>query len=241
MNIYRCTFTGVDQKTSINRVEELSNKYPYAEWALLYSAKRQGNESKYPSYDFIADWLDVVTPSVHLALHLCGRSVQDLINQNNSVLELVELVQSRKGRIQLNFNNSSKQIDIKRLVEVMKIFQDVEFITQRNDSNIGVLEEINEYGINNHSVLFDRSGGKGIKRIDFSRPITNPCGYAGGLSADNLYDALKNIKRWVSENDRIWVDMESRIRITHLDGKDWLDLNTCQECLEKVEHFMWTL
>ncbi|MEI7997808.1 MAG: hypothetical protein WCH01_23235, partial [Methylococcaceae bacterium] len=49
LNLKFCTLTGVDEKTSLMQIAELSERFPFVEWGFLYSPKRQGNPGRYPS------------------------------------------------------------------------------------------------------------------------------------------------------------------------------------------------
>ena len=47
----RLTITGPDDKTDIDTLLQLSQYYPFVEWAILYSPTRQGSE-RYPSEEW---------------------------------------------------------------------------------------------------------------------------------------------------------------------------------------------
>lgn len=56
-------------------------------------------------------------------------------------------------------------------------------------------------------------------------PIEN-CGYAGGLTPENVKEQLCLIKNLVGENGSIWIDAESSLR-----GYDQFDLGKVEEFL----------
>src|SRR3546814_6413796 len=62
------TFTGVDARTNLVWVKELSDRYPI-EWGILLSPKRQGVENRYPDPAAIEPFLK---SGLDLAVHICG-------------------------------------------------------------------------------------------------------------------------------------------------------------------------
>ena len=79
--------------------------------------------------------------------------------------------------------------------------------------------------------LYDRSGGTGKTRFGQWPPPSNPAirhGYAGGISPDNIHEAL----RFASGHPgfRIWLDMETGVR----DGQDRFDLSKAQKVAAAV-------
>ena len=82
---WRCTFTGVDEFSSLEHIEEISLKFPFVEWGVLLSTSenRQLNGFRYPSLD----WLHTNLPKLSkisqksgcsIALHVCGKETKNL-------------------------------------------------------------------------------------------------------------------------------------------------------------------
>jgi len=103
-----------------------------------------------------------------------------------------------------------------------------EFIFQFDDVNNGIIESVSKSGVN-CSALFDTSGGAGILPNEWPEPLQNiKCGYAGGISPENIEAQIKLIESKVGET-KIWIDMETHIR----SNNDYqFDLNKVEKCLE---------
>jgi hypothetical protein len=85
------------------------------------------------------------------------------------------------------------------------------------------------------SALFDKSGGAGILPTEWPELLNGiKCGYAGGLSPENLEEQIKLIehKAWSSE---IWIDMETHVRS---DEDAVLDLEKVIECLTIASQYV---
>jgi phosphoribosylanthranilate isomerase len=77
-------------------------------------------------------------------------------------------------------------------------------------------------------MLFDASGGRGISPADWPQAVnTTFCGYAGGLSPENVAQAVQIIG---TRANRYWIDMESGVR----DERDRFSLEKCRAVCEAV-------
>lgn len=228
LNLTHCTLTGVDESADLDRLAELSSKYPIAEWGFLYSPKRQGQPGRYPSIEFLHGALQSLPDHVRVALHVCGQGVPDLLAGEKVISKLVTMVTVRGGRIQLNFNHARDSINPGALHDFLDRFPALTVITQHNESNAALWQEFQ--GHPNHAILFDASGGQGIKAESWPAMLPVSCGYAGGLGPDNLNGALEELAGVVGHRS-IWVDMEGKLRAKEWDGHDWLDFLRCEECL----------
>ena len=64
----------------------------------------------------------------------------------------------------------------------------------------------------NCSTLFDLSHGAGVLPEQWPKPLPGiRCGYAGGLSPDNIKEQLTLISAAVGDTP-IWIDMETHVR-----------------------------
>lgn len=233
MNINFCTFTGVDEATNLDKVLELSNTFPFIEWGVLFSMEHAGSVEK-KRYMSMVKILEVTqffkaNPQINGALHLCGEAAYDFISNQNKLLGYIEPFK----RIQLNI--VSRKIDTEDLKNIMQYYGDKEFITQHNSANEGMLEGLME--IDNHSILFDASGGRGITPTSWPKPIQGKnCGYAGGMGAHNIKNQLELIEKTFSEtydHKIMWLDMESNIRNT----EGLLDLSECEKIAKIIEPY----
>lgn len=220
----RVTITGIDERVSLGELFELQTEFPLVEWGVLFSVSR-GGSPRYPRTTWITDAL-LPTMNRHqlrCALHVCGRSA---IRAALTGLSFVQF-----PRIQLNFSYPEYVDDIPTLVNVVE-HSTVEIITQYNEENKPLLSSLGT--CENHSILFDASGGNGIKPEGWHPYLTEPrwCGYAGGLSPDNLAEQLPLIEA-ASGGNSYWIDMESGVR----DNQDRLDIDKVQEVLRIATQF----
>lgn len=195
---------------------------PRVEIGVLYSAKRAGKEHKYPDKDLIIDATRRVEGN--WALHVCGSwAFGELANGN--LKKLLEPF----FRVQVNGTYDRLLIQ-----SICQNNPDKTIITQHTQANASLaFPRVAE----NHSVLVDDSGGKGISPAVWKAPITDvPVGFAGGLGPDNLKAELPRILEAAhSANVRdSWVDMEGRIR----DARDCIDPDKCDAVVAVFEEFI---
>jgi phosphoribosylanthranilate isomerase len=78
-----------------------------------------------------------------------------------------------------------------------------------DDVNNDILDVAKEAGVN-AAPLFDLSGGAGV--LPENWPVANGyCGYAGGLSPENVQGQLELIEQ-VAGDGPIWIDVETHVR-----------------------------
>lgn len=227
MNILHTTLTGVDEQTSLIRLEEISKNYN-VEWGVLYtestSPKLGGN--RYPSKHWfeknITNFARIREENeTKFSLHVCGSAIKRLLNQESSYL--LDLISSF-DRVQLNLRY--KRGDLEKLEALFNNYPKINFITQHNNANKDLWFLIQA---KNHNVLFDNSGGRGILDTNWQEPLSEKIyGYAGGLSPDNITEELNKIIT-VTKNKHFWVDMEGHIRTN-----DYLDLEKCNAVLNSI-------
>lgn len=221
MNIQYVSLTGADDKTSHNDLAQLTEQFPNVEWALLMFPERDG----FPRNPTKA-WRDTfhAMKFPQTALHLCGSAIERFAEENTNLLNEIELFK----RIQINLkpNRATPEL-VEQLTRVVEKFPQLQFITQYNEVNSDYFKYWNP--ISNHAYLFDGSLGKGVKPEQWEAPVFNKfCGYAGGLSPDNIEGELVKIAQ-VTQGHTIWIDMESGIR-----SNDQFDLQKAKKILEAV-------
>ena len=228
------TLTGVDDSTDLIALGAFSRRHPLAEWGFLHSTKRQGLGGRYPSVSTIRQAFETLQPEVRVALHICGEGVPNLLAGEQTILGLVEAIAARNGRVQLNFSQRDDTLDLKALGATLARFPKVTFITQHNAANTDVWKALS--GFQNHAVLFDSSGGRGVECAKWPAPLPKvQCGYAGGLGPDNLSEQLPRIHQ-AAQGAGFWVDMEGKLRMA-----DVFDLVLASGCLLEAEAFLSTL
>ncbi|MBD2745709.1 hypothetical protein IC232_03270 [Microvirga sp. BT688] len=235
MTMICCTLTGVDQNTSSTRLRDLADKFPEAEFGILFSPERSGRQKRFPTFAEIQSMLDA--GPMQWAIHLCGRAVPEFIraavSQNSEERDCESFrLATHPGvsRIQLNFAFRRAKFSLTELDAAIRSLS-IPVITQEHRANEGV-----SLGIKapNHQVLFDTSGGRGIETSDWFPPIEGKtCGFAGGLGPDTIGRVLPSIQQ-VCAGQQFWIDMESRIR----DRDDWFDLDACENVLSTSQRLL---
>lgn len=227
------TATGADDNTSIEKMVELHQAYrsvnSFVEFAILL---RQGEpKQRYPSKEWIQRLFDAYEehPSMNIAGHICGKYVKDICDGTWSILNDYSDVWEMFSRIQLNFSLYVNDINIpiflngfdndrlhfKQFIFQLKNINDPVFLAAKNNEIDCV-------------PLFDLSGGRGITPETW--PVSDClCGYAGGLTPENVTSQIELISTVASH---AWIDMESGIRTNNE-----FDLKKVEEILIICEPF----
>lgn len=200
------TFTGVDEKTSISQLVEISTKYSI-EWGILFSPKRQGMDPRYPDLDFIDS---VRRLGLRLSAHLCGEYSRRVFRGDPLGISLEGF-----ARVQVN----SKTVGSIQPVLNHRELHGREVIMQcrggfPKDGRV--------------RWLFDASGGKGLSPRQWPEPPVKKhalVGYSGGISPGNIEETLRR----VPTTTPYWLDMESSLR-----KSDWFSLDRCKYVCEKT-------
>lgn len=230
MKLTHCTFTGIDHATDIHRLVDISRRFSYVEWGILYSPDRQG-AGRYPSSDFIAELLEALPEFVRVALHLCGRGVDQVLTGEGTAASLAKSVAQRQGRMQLNFNQSVRQFGADVLHKLFDRHPNLCIITQHNRANTNVVGMLR--GQLRHCILFDASGGRGLQPEGWPEALQGQkCGYAGGLGPANIAIQLPAIAT-AAAGEPFWIDMEGKLR----DDSDTLSLDACEKVAQQVREF----
>jgi phosphoribosylanthranilate isomerase len=236
MKIIKMTATGADNSVSPKSLLELSERYPFVEWGILFS-KNKENSLRYSSLSWIKDFCEIIKDKkVNTSGHICGSYCRELLLGKENIFLERSFILNAFQRFQLNFNAAFSKIDYLNFPLLLKKYnlRDIIFILQMNsDKSYGVLDVVRKQVKVN--VFFDKSGGKGF--VPFAWPTLIDgvlCGYAGGLGPNNIEEELKKIENVVGNNE-IWIDMESGVR-----SEDNLtfDLNKVEFCLNAVKKYI---
>jgi len=210
MKIKKVTFTGADDSIKPEQLFEISEKYPFVEWALLASRNSQGG-NRFPSLSWLAELHRLHYFNLNLALHLCGTYVKEILMGGDRFIDELHPIIHAIKRIQINTHGYKHQFDKEGLSRILTELEEIEFIFQYDNANADILK----YASDNHqniSTLFDLSHGAGVSPKYWPLPILNiNCGYAGGLSPENIESQLQLISEVADENE-IWIDMETHVR-----------------------------
>lgn len=221
----RCTLTGADDTTDIDALWEAGSAFPIVEWGILYSLTQRGT-GRYPSEAWLQRLVERIKASgasPNFALHVCGRSVSDLIRGVGPVVDIAR----NFGRIQVNFRSENYEVEAIR--EMVRRHAGQTVITQYNDANLDLWRALQKEP--NHAVLFDASGGRGVARSEWPAPLPGvACGYAGGLGPDNIAEAAVAIQHAAGATP-YWVDMEGKLRT----AEDRFDMNLARDVLKRLD------
>ncbi len=237
MKLKYVTLTGADQSVRPEQLLELSQKYPFVEWGILFSQSKAGI-ARYPNHDWILDLTKLNSGEnkpMNLSAHLCGKWTERPLKGEITFLE--SSYSSAFQRIQLNLGSD-------RLKQAVKS-EELAFASRNAQQTIilgGNYQNINIDPIflpkNGMVSLFDSSGGRGIKTKEWLKPfehagMVHTTGYAGGLGPDNLEVELPRIAE-ASNEANFWIDMESSLR-TKSNIEDRFDLEKCEKILKIAE------
>src|SRR5689334_7654435 len=97
------TFTGIDARTDIARVEDLSSRYP-VEWGILFSRNNTGKANRYPSWDTVAKFLSSphLGATLKFSAHICGRYAHRIMEHTEFDQDLGSFIKGGFARTQIN-------------------------------------------------------------------------------------------------------------------------------------------
>lgn len=227
MNLTHITFTGIDERTDLDRVERISEQHPYVEWGILLSYHWWENGNRYPNPK-ILDRLE--HRGLNLSAHFCGGMARDIATgETQRMYKTINYQFDIFRRCQLNVNASSMY----RALRTMRVFDRTlnEVILQMNSRvSLGSFLHYMEEPTPHVAYLIDGSGGRGIdKPIEIYDNPDIHVGYAGGINPENVGAKLSQLLEHRSYGS-FWIDMESGVRTD-----DWLDLDKVERVLEICE------
>lgn len=227
--IERVTITGADDSIRPEELTKLSAEFPFVEWGILVSAKNYGTE-RFPSMNWIDRLFEAKldNPNMVLSMHLCGTYVRQLLKGCGYFVERMSDFEGVFDRVQINTHNIKHDFHAE-FVHFIQAAKEFEFIFQYDEENKATVEQISTFAEARTSLLFDASGGRGLLPGAWPLPLNGiKCGYAGGLSPENLQAQIQLIEEKVGDTP-IWIDMETHVR--SLDDAVF-DLYKVRKCLE---------
>ncbi len=220
------TFTGIDARTDLGKVQALSKKYPI-EWGVLFGGSLS-TPQRYPEPEVVRAALAL--EDVQFAAHLCGFYAKRAMGQGIVASELNMILGSNRfARFQVN----AGKYDMPSLLRLRDMLGKPIIFQARGKEFPPPLEPLPPLAdplvfcrIPAVYSLHDLSGGKG-KAPPF-RPVQRPgipiVGYAGGIGPDNVVQVISEI-----DASLYWLDMETNVRTD-----DWLDLDKCEAVCKQV-------
>ncbi len=213
------TLTGPDVHTDPASLAALARRHPRVEWGVLSSAERR--EARYPDDAWVARFLQACVDA-HTAIHLCDAHVDAFIAGDAAIRAKAAAF----ARAQLNFSQRATAKDIDALHRAIGAYPG-RVILQHNPDNAALIDALSARGAD-FDVLFDASGGKGVRPEAWPAPLPRlRCGYAGGLGPENVADELPRIAAASGACD-YWIDMASSLR----EATGAFSLAACEHVLE---------
>lgn len=238
------TVTGADNRTDRREMYDIAQEFPFVEWGILLT-KSKGGTTRYPD----EMWIDqLFSYPMNYAGHLCGSWGRDFANGGRAFamerprwITPLPILGTLFKRIQLNIAPTINNLKLDLLVNaVNNSFFDSRFIIQIK-GHVPIWWPLDR--LDQVDFLFDASGGRGIATDYWPHPITfvndkrtllSNCGYAGGLTPNNLTEQLKQMKD-ASEGQPIWIGVESGVRTD-----DVFDLEKVRKFLQIAEPYVIT-
>jgi phosphoribosylanthranilate isomerase len=231
MKLKFVTLTGADNSVRPADLRMTSERYPFVEWAILFSKSKSG-VPRYPSYDWVLDFAREVFDFdfMNSAAHLCGKWVEDAMQGKITFLHDIHMDQAF-SRIQLNMGKDR----LREALRSSELTAATSKILQRvilGGNYASITADPSYYRKHGLAPLFDASGGRGVLTREWPKPLADAdgplfCGYAGGLGPDNVAEELARIAEVVGDV-QVWIDMETGIRSKN----DKFDLQKCDQVLE---------
>ncbi len=207
MKINKVTMTGADDSISPNDLIEISKKYPFVEWGILVSRNSQGT-NRFPSIDWM-NKLSAYNTGIQLSCHVCGTYVKEVLMGSHRFKSEIGNIWNDFQRIQINTHAQKHQFEYDAIVGLKSLNKEIIFQFDGANQTILAYALLNNV---NCSTLYDMSHGNGILPKEWPKPIEGvKCGYAGGLSPDNIKQQIELIESKVG-NYELWIDMETQIR-----------------------------
>ena len=206
------TVTGADDSIKPKELIPIAKEYPFVEFGILLSKKQQGYK-RFPSRNWWEE-LYILWRNKKLALsgHLCGEWVRKLCLGVPSFFEEFGYTWRMFNRFQLNFHAEHHPVDNKKFSDLIRqYYHGKPIIFQMDGINEKIFYSLDaRWGIAVFP-LFDQSGGTGLLPGEWPKqPPNQYCGYAGGLSPDNIQQEMERISKVATGS--IWIDAETLLR-----------------------------
>lgn len=207
MDLRYVTITGADDLTPIEEMVELSLDFPFVEWGILLGSEVKG---RFPSKDWLNSFARAAENNfMNTALHLCGPWVKRLLAGEYIWTDISHNLLVAIDRVQINMGGKPQVSNVK-MIDAVRLGGIYETIVQGDGVNDHLAYALTGNGIRT-SILYDLSGGRGIFPTSWPRPDSYlPCGYAGGISPDNMAQVLTDLGKVCKQP--FWIDMESGVR-----------------------------
>ena len=215
--IPQLTFTGVDEFTDMAALDKLL----YGQEVGILVTDSPDGRNRYPSEAWIEQ---TIAEYKHhpIALHICGVRARTKLLSGYYKSWAIDV-----KRIQVN-----GVVTADDLHTICSLYPDQKIITQPGKPENDPLVDL-VVADNNHCLLIDGSGGRGISPPEWKSPVaTKNVGFAGGLGPDTIVSEFLKIEKIAKEG--FWLDMEGNLRT-----EDKFDISKVKKVLSNLnEHEM---
>jgi len=232
MKLTKVTITGADDKVNPGVLASLASEYPFVEWGILVSKKREGSP-RYPSHQWIGQLIHqkMFHRQIQIAAHLCGEWAREATD--GPFTWAIVRNQQFKNFDRIQLNGLSENPFAVYAVDSLSEKLDKEFIFQAPKGFAFNHKSIS--GMSKMSLLVDSSGGRGIPITEITTPPYGLyVGYAGGISHEKVEEIAQRVIA-VPVDAETWIDCESGVRTN-----DEFDLDKVVSLLEKVKPLVST-
>lgn len=233
MRLRGVTFTGADDTVAPRDLLHISRHYPWVEWGILFSRKRQGS-TRYPSVEWLSELHGHVALSGQMPLlsaHLCGAYVREALCGRETWREEHRRIAGMFARAQLNFHGerTTPLVDDRGLLHAISR---PAILQCDGENDPWIMRVVATQG--DAVPLFDRSHGAGASPREWPTAWNGVrCGYAGGLGPDNVAEEIVRIEAAAGDAE-VWIDMETKVRST-VGTRDAFDLGKVVRVIHELE------
>lgn len=233
----KVTVTGAGDGIDPKDLWSIQEEYPFVEFGILLSRKAStGSGSvRFPSRSWLKGLVSQSNKQgsrLHLSGHLCGEWVRGFLTGH--FLDFDSQITPGLGELFQRFQINTHAEPHEHSVELYDLLQHLangnQSVIFQLDENDGsrIAAEVVSNGWKNVAGLFDLSHGAGVLPEDWPKPLLNlHCGYAGGLSPENVASQLKHIEQLSAYT---WIDAE-----THLFQNGRFDLSRVRSFLDAAK------
>lgn len=237
------TVTGADDSVKPCDLWALARRFPYAEFGILLASEAgAGGGPRFPSRRWLTELVRVANDAaavgkpMNLSGHICGEWVRWALEGlwPDAVAYDVAGIGHVFQRWQLNTHGLDHTVTKYAVRGNTGLLgargQTVVFQLDGKAGNVAASMAV-DAGRKNVAGLFDLSHGGGVLPEEWPKPMAGlACGYAGGLSPDNLAEQMPRIVA-ASGGAAQWVDTETALRCPGTDNGDYFDLELAEAFL----------
>lgn len=237
----RVTITGADDSVDPSHLFELAAEFPFVEWGLLFSLRREERKPRWPTLSWLDCLFDLArgrSDTPRFSLHLCGPALIRFLEGSPTLFSgaresvpggLLQLCR----RVQLNTHGEPTGWSQTSMAAMWRERLPMTEVICQIDGGVGssILRDLEDNSVDAFP-FHDLSHGAGVLPESWPSVADRAyVGFGGGLGPDNLEKQIRLIAEAASGATH-WIDMETRVRTRVGLEQDYLDLKKVLRCLE---------